>query len=409
MSFLLILWDNMQSAFKMMMSSKLRSILSMLGMVFGVATLITTISIGEGTRYQVIKAIESMGSNLVVISPKIEFERIREEGYFPLTMNDLNPIGEAVENIEFIAPEVSAVKDVSFYDKMEHVLISGTTPQFKEIRDYELSKGRFLLDHDVETNKKVCVLGSGTAKKLFGNNIPLDTNIQIGTDSYRVIGIMKEKGRGFGVDFDNRIIVPLTTLQQQIGRENVINRIIIKVQESANTKNVVAQIINILKGIRKGREDYEVWDQEELLEKKKRMTQVFKIALGSIAIISLIIGGIGIMNVLLISVTERVKEIGLRKALGATTFDLILQFIFESLLLSASGGILGIILGSLLGDYVAQALTKFLPEEGTWMSIVSWDSIVISFCFSVLVGFFFGLYPAIKASALDPCEALTYE
>ncbi|MFC1668365.1 ABC transporter permease [Chlamydiota bacterium] len=408
MKLLLIVWDNFWTAFTMMMSNKLRSVLSVLGMVFGVATLITTISIGEGTRFQVLKAIESMGSNLIVISPNVEFERVKQEGYFPLTSDDVIPL-ENIPEIEYLAPETNAVLNTSYNDNETHVLITGTTPPFKEIRDYYVARGRFIVDYDIETKAKVCVLGAGTKKTLFKEKQAVGKTIQLGTDSYYVIGAMKEKGRAFNMDFDNRIVVPVTSLQEQMGRSKLINRIIIKVKESYEIRSAVLEIKNVLREIRKGREDYEVWDQEELLKKKKRMAQVFKIALGSIAIISLVIGGIGIMNVLLISVTERIKEVGLRKALGATVYDIILQFIFESLLLSAAGGIIGITIGSLLGDYVAQALTKFIPEEGTWLSIVSFESIIISFCFSVLVGFIFGIYPAIKASSLDPCEALTYE
>jgi putative ABC transport system permease protein len=214
---------------------------------------------------------------------------------------------------------------------------------------------------------------------------------------------LEKKGKALGNDFDKQIFMPISTLQEIQGRLGEVQGVWIRAQNSQLTKEVMSQAKNLF-----ARNDLEIWDQEELLSKKDRISNVFKWALGTIALVSLLIGGIGIMNVLLVSVAERVKEIGIRKAVGASALDIIFQFIFESFLLTAIGAFLGVILGVGVGDYVIWVLNALIPSSGKWEAVFSWSSVGIALHFTFWVGFLFGIYPAWKAARLDPCEALTY-
>ena len=410
MKLTLLLTYAFEVAVYMIRANKLRSFLSVLGMIFGVATLIVTLSIGEGTRRQILKTIEAMGSNLVIVTPKVQGGGGSSSGSFTmLGKAELSSLKNSLEEVEAIAPIINGAFTVTSGSTEKVFYVEGTTGYYALVRDLVQEKGRFITAADVDDSSRICVLGKKIADTFFKNADPAGKTVSIEGASFVVTGVLKEKGRALGIDFDRTLFIPISTMQEMIGRQGQIARIYLKAESSEKTGPLVQGVKNILRVLLKGRGGFEVWDQEALLKEKNRMTQIFKAALGSIAMISLLIGGIGIMNVLLISVTERVREVGLRKAIGASPLDIMFQFVCESVLLSVIGGLAGVLLGIFLGDIAAGMLIRFLPEGGQWQSVISVNSVLVSVLFSVGVGLVFGMYPAVKAAKLDPCEALTYQ
>ncbi len=386
----------------MLSSHKLRSLLSVIGIVFGILTLLVTLAIGEGTRQKILKTIEAMGANLISITP----QSMSEEGQWvqnrPLTLQDIRCL-EQLQGIVAYAPFLGSAFMMKVGSTEKVITLEGVTSSFALVRDLNLQSGRFLVEEDISNHAKVIVLGWQLAQELFPNQNPLGQTCHLWDSNFQIVGVLAQKGRIWGVDFDREIFLPITTLQEMQGQSGEIHGVWIRSTASNLVKNVIRQTQDLFKNRK-----LEIWDQEELLIKKNRITYAFKWALGSIAMISLMIGGIGIMNVLLVSVSERVKEIGVRKAVGATAWDILFQFVFESFFLTFIGALLGIVLGILISGSITMILNHFLPMADRWEAILSWEAIAVALHFTFWVGLFFGLYPAWKASRLDPCEALAY-
>lgn len=398
----IVLHDNLRVSLQMIISHKLRFFLSVLGIVFGIFTLLVTLAIGEGTRQKILRTIEAMGANLVYVSPQIVLQADQRLDYTPLTIQECQRLDQ-LRSASAYSPILNTAVSLSVNRSDKVITIEGVTSSYQMVRELTMDEGRFLADEDIARNARVAVIGFDLAQQLFPNQNALNEVLHLWDSSFKIVGVLGRKGKTMGVDFDQQIMLPLSTLQEILGKSGELQGIWIRASNSDLTKEVALETQKIL-----ARRDLEIWDQEALLAKKNRITQALKWALGSIASVSLLIGGIGIMNVLLVSVFERVKEIGIRKAVGATSWDILFQFIFESLLLTLIGGSLGILLGIGAGDYVAWALNTFIPSQDKWEAVLSWNAIGVVLHFTFWVGLIFGLYPAWKASRLDPCEALAY-
>jgi putative ABC transport system permease protein len=402
--------ESMATGFKNLFANKLRSALSMLGVILGVGTLVATMSIGEGTKQQILHTIEALGSNLITID--MEFTKIRERVQTPgITIQDVALLEEHSPFIELIAPLKTEFKTVSLGGKKLPTIIQGTDPDYEEIFNFYVERGRFITLKDIEESEKVCVVGADVAEKFETDDL-LGETIQIENAPFLVVGVMERLGKSKRRTYepDASIIMPISGAREISENPNTVNKIIIKAVSPDLVEKASDQIDALLTHFHNGHKDFKIWTQEEILSNRRKYVEVFKMALGSIAIVSLIIGGIGIMNILLASVNERIREIGIRKALGANPLHIMLQFLSESFILTISGGIIGVIIGMVMGSRIAPLLTEYLPQQSyEWKAITSTEIVVLAFVFAIVTGFIFGLYPAIKASRLDPSEALTYE
>jgi len=394
-------------------ANKLRSGLTMLGIIIGVASVIAMVSIGEGAKQAITKRIESMGSNLLMVRPMREEEdkKTSDSGTSPgLTNEDGLAILKECPSIKNVACEVTLKGQTKYQDKDWDTSITGTTPFYEEVKNFYVEEGRFISPQDVDEWKKVCVLGKTVVKELFKEESPIGKTIKIRNERFVCIGVMEGKGQTGWRDEDDVVFIPSTTAQKRFTGDTKVTGLLVQSKSSggAEAESAILEIEAVLVKRHKGVSDFEVRSQQEILDTMQQVTQSFKLLLGGIAAISLLVGGIGIMNIMLVSVTERTREIGLRKSIGAKRRDILVQFLIESVVISMAGGIIGIISGVGLGIGIGKLMSKAMPG-GTWASVVSLSSIIVSFFFAAGIGIFFGMYPANKASKLDPVEALRYE
>ena len=389
--------ETFKTAIVALNSNKVRSALTMLGVIIGVAAVILLISIGKGIQNYITDQFEALGSNLLFVSPgKASFGRDPADSYArnKLEEKHIKLIeNQAPDAYELISPNVQSGQTVKYKTKNFYSSVSGVNAEAKDIFNYEIDNGRFFNKADVKSSAKVAVLGKEVVKALFPNMNPVGQRIKVGDDNYEVIGTYKEKGR----NFDELVIVPYTSAQDSFGVKNLANIVLkVKNEEEINKSMKLVQKA-LLRDLKE--DDFSVLSQKDILSTIQSVLQMLTLGLGAIAGISLIVGGIGIMNIMLVSVTERTREIGLRKAVGATPSNITSQFLIESTLLSVGGGVIGIIIGWLL----SLAGRSFIRTE------VPWWAILLAFSFSAMVGIIFGTYPAVKAGRKDPIEALRYE
>jgi len=403
---------------------RLRSVLTVLGIVFGVCSVIAMLAIGEGASYEAQEQIKRLGSqNIILRSVKppqderasAETTRMIEYG---LTYDDAERIATTVPAVEVVVPVRIIREDARHRTRRLDVRLKGTVPWYDEVAKLEIEPGgRFIRSTDMHNRLSVCVLGSAVARTLFPNHDPIGEYVTVGAEYYRVVGVVAERGRGSrddpASDTSRDIYVPLTTMQERYGEivqrqisgsmemERVeLHQVSVRVKDTAYVEKTAAIIRQLLERYHR-KQDFEVVVPLELLRQAERTKRIFNIVLGSIAAISLVVGGIGIMNIMLASVTERTREIGIRRALGAKRRDIVSQFLTETILLSGSGGILGLILG-----VVIPVLVRVFSGMPT--IITAW-SLVLAFAISVAVGIVFGIYPAYRAAHMDPIEALRHE
>ncbi|OIN97406.1 hypothetical protein AUJ66_03385 [Candidatus Desantisbacteria bacterium CG1_02_38_46] len=389
------------SAIEALRANKVRTALTILGVLIGVGAIILLVSIGQGVKEEVSGEIKGLGSNLIFVMPGSGGKGAHRgpPGMFgnKITYNDILAI-KARSNINLkVLPLMFTSLVVKHGNKSRQSMIYGTTEIYPEILNQKVEEGRFFNASQVNSQRKVCVIGKTVASDLFVSKNALGNRLSIGGQKFLIIGILESKGKTMGQDQDDLAIVPITTAQSFFGKTSIDRTAIQAPSEDRveETKRIVKRIL--LR--RLSEEDFEISDQKDILEMLQKITGILSVALGGIAGISLLVGGIGIMNIMLVTVTERTREIGIRKAVGAKEGDILVQFLIESVMLSASGGVAGIGLG--YGG--AFLLKRFLPT-----AITPW-SIFLAFGFSVFVGVFFGVYPASKAAKLDPIEALRYE
>lgn len=399
-------------AFRSLKVNKMRSALTSLGMIIGVGAVIMMLAIGSGASKQISDQVASMGSNLlIVMSGSTSSGGLRMgSGTQPtLTVKDAESIKKEAPSVFDVSPIVSGVGQVIYNNQNWSTQIMGTTPNILDIRNWVLSSGRAFSDEDVKNSTKVCLLGQTVIRNLFGDVDPEGKVIRIKGIPFSVIGVLESKGQSAtGQDQDDTIIIPLTTAQKKLfGSQfpGMVRVIMVKAKDSDSLYSAEDEISMILKERhhigQKQENDFSVRNLTQSMEMAKQSSNVMGILLGAIASVSLLVGGIGIMNIMLVSVTERTKEIGIRMAIGAKTWDIRLQFLIEAFILSVLGGIIGIILG-ILGATLLSSIAE-------WPTMISSFSVIVSFGFSGLVGIFFGFYPAYKASLLKPIDALRFE
>jgi putative ABC transport system permease protein len=389
-----------------------RSILTMLGIIIGVAAVIIMIAISAGTEATITEQITSLGSNLVFVQSSFTRGGPGQAPSGGLVFDDAAAIQENVSGVTSVVVEQFSSETVKAGDiTLEDVELLGTTTGFPSVRDMDIADGRYFNDQDVERKSKVAVLGFSVAEELFGENDPIGQTITVGSTKLAVIGVFAERGLVGNTDFDSRVYIPITVVFQkftfnQFARfmGDSIRLVYVEVDPDANLDNIITQIQLLLvkrHGVTLDTADFSITTQQDIISTQESTTSAFRSLLAWVAGVSLIVGGIGIMNIMLVSVTERTREIGIRQSVGATPDDIRLQFLTEALLLSIFGGLIGMLVG-IGGAYIFGAVSDM-------RTVVVPSSILLAFGSAATVGAFFGYYPANKAAQLDPIEALRYE
>ena len=399
-------------ALRALTRNKMRSFLTALGIIIGVGAVIAMVSIGEGAKKGIEDRFNSMGTNLLFVSPgSRNFRGLHSGfgGFQSLTPEDAQAIQTQCDAVKYTSPSVSTRAQVVYGNKNWNTSIQGTGARYPEVRNWEIAEGTYFDEGQVKAGAKVCVLGSEVKKSLFEGEDAVGQVIRVKKIPFKVLGVLKSKGESGGwFNRDDMIAVPYTAVMKRLMGVDYISSVDIQAVSSSRTAEAQKQIEELLRVRHKiapgADDDFQVRNMSEIAEGAAQSTQIMTILLGSIASISLLVGGIGIMNIMLVSVTERIREIGIRMAVGAQEKDILLQFLTEAVVLSVMGGLLGILFG--IG---ASKLLKYISIFSQWKTIVSPQAVILAFLFSASVGIFFGFYPARKASRLDPIEALRYE
>ena len=396
---------------------KLRSFLTMLGIIIGVASVITLMSIGKGSTAEILSNIESMGANLITISGGARFSSVGPGGARgagggsqTLTMEDAEAVSQQVSYIAAVAPVSSSNLQLVVGSENANSQVTGTTPDYASVANLKLAAGAFFSEQEYERGAKVAVLGSDVAEALFGSANPVGQKMRMGTIIVTVTGVLESKGTGFNSP-DNAVIIPLSALQQTVALtrtaqgDKVVSSIYVTISDETQSDYVTEQVTSLLRSRHRlaasDEDDFSISSMEEIASSLQETSATLTLLLGAIAAISLLVGGIGVMNIMLVSVLERTREIGIRKALGAREQDIWIQFLLEATLLSFAGGIIGAIIG--LG------VSMIINHVGTMATLVTPDIVILAVSVAVGIGLFFGFYPAWNASRLNPIEALRSE
>jgi len=399
-------WTTVKLALRSLLANKLRSFLAMLGIIIGVGAVISMLALGAGAKKQVMDRVTAMGTNLLVIRPGSPNRGgIRSGSRENLKLPDAQAILAEVDGIEAATPLVMGRVQAKYYNRNTNTSLTGAASTYPSIRGFEIDKGRIFTSVEEERSQRVAVLGATTATDLFDTQNPLGETIKVKGVNFQVIGVFKAKGDQGWFNPDDMIVIPYTTAMKQILGQDFLSEIDLKGREGANLENIqtaAAQLLRKRHRIRsEAEDDFNIRNQAEILETASSVSRTFTYLLGGIASISLIVGGIGIMNIMLVTVTERTREIGVRKAIGARDRDILRQFLLESILISGLGGLLGI--GAGVGG--AKAFARF----STFATLIEAPSVLLALVVAASVGIFFGYYPARRAARLDPIDALRYE
>jgi putative ABC transport system permease protein len=406
--------DAFLDALRSLKSNTMRSVLTTLGIIIGVGAVIIMVSIGNGAKDQINEMIDKLGANIMMVMPGRSFGRgvSGGAGSLPtLSEDDAWAIQNEISTVKLVAPYVRGSAQLISGNLNWSTTVQGVTNEFFGVREWDLSKGRLFDPEEIKGSAKVVILGETVAENLFPNQDPLGQNLRINRVPFTVIGVLEPKGQaGPGGDQDDTVIIPLTTAKRRVlgGRQlagNLVGGIYVKAKSAEVVTETEERVTALLRQrhriVPNKDDDFRVRNMAEFMNARADSSKAMSLLLLAVASISLIVGGIGIMNIMLVSVTERTREIGLRMAVGATGGNIMSQFLIESIVLSLIGGILGVILG--VGGSFA------MSTYSQWRTIIDPQSILLAFSFSAAVGIFFGFYPAHKASLLDPIEALRHE
>lgn len=392
-----------------LMRNKFRSFLTMLGIIIGVASVIAMLAIGQGSKQSIQSQMSSMGSNLVFVMPG-SMQRggvmMGNSINIKLRMEDLEAVKQQCDALSAVSPEVRTSGQVVFGNLNWPSTIYGANTSYLEIKKYEIKSGRNFTEREITSLAKVCLIGQTVVEKLLGKTDPIGQTIRIKNIPMKIVGVLSEKGENsFGQDQDDLLIAPYTTVQRRFLSIDYIQGIFTSAISEARTSEAIDQITNVLRKQHKitkpEDDDFRVMSQAELVKTFSSISDILTALLGAISGISLLVGGIGIMNIMYVSVTERTREIGLRMSIGGKGNDILMQFLIESIMLSVSGGVIGI----LLGYGASLAITSAMG----WPVVITTRSVVLAFAVCSAIGVFFGWYPAKKAASLNPIDALRYE
>jgi putative ABC transport system permease protein len=402
----MLIWDLFKISLRSLRANMLRTFLTMLGIIIGVASVISMISLGEGARRQTLSTIAKFGTNIITVKPGEKKNRHVSTGKVEtLMLKDAYAIRDHVGNINGVAAQVYRSGQLKHGNKNSNSTVRGTSADYVWISNFQMDEGRFFTEEEVRSARKICVLGATVVKNIFDSENPVGKTLKVDGDNYLVIGTTVAKGALTWFDPDDQIFIPVTTAQKRLFGLKYVQSIDIQVTNMNDIETIKQDIETLLRrlhNLRQGQKsDFYVQNSAEWLNSWGKAAETFQFLLGGIAAISLLVGGIGIMNIMLVSVTERTREIGIRIAIGAKKREIRKQFLIESVLISFLGGSIGIGLGVL----ISRAASKM----GGLDTVVSLQSVLLAFGFSVGIGIFFGLYPATKASNLNPIDALRYE
>lgn len=389
-------------------ANKLRSLLTMLGIIIGVGAVITMIGLGEGAQRSVQERLESMGSNLLTVNPGAARgggRAVMTGGTARLYVSDADAISERAQYVEAVIPEMSRNLQVQYHNRNWNANVVGTTSHYPDVRNHPPVDGRFFTDSENRAAAKVAVLGSAIATELYGRSSAVGETIRIAGQRFQVIGILEEKGTGGWRNPDEQVFIPLMTAQRRLLGRDYLSSITIQVSSQEYMEIATIDVERVLRREHRLRpdqdNDFRIRNQADLISTFQDTQRTFSFLLAGIAGVSLIVGGIGIMNIMIVSVTERTREIGIRKAVGARRRDVLMQFLLEAIMLSIIGGIIGIGAGMLASDLLARF--------AGWNTIIIIEAVILSFSFAAAIGIFFGIYPAQKAAKQNVIESLRYE
>jgi putative ABC transport system permease protein len=393
-------------ALKSLLANKLRTLLSMLGIIIGVGAVISMLALGAGAQKQVMDSVTALGTDLLIVRPgQAGMRGIAMGNQDNLTLEDARQLISKVPGIFQVAPVVSGSVQMKYFNKNVRTNLTGTAITYFPIRNFEVAQGRSFTEREVNGRARVAVLGPMTAENLFGTEDPLEKTIKVKGLNFTVVGVLKSKGDQGWFNPDDQAIIPYTTAMKSVLGLEYLREIDIQMKPGVDIDGVIAEATQVLRQTHRLQpgvpDSFNIRNQAEFLETASSFSRVFTILLGSIASISLLVGGIGIMNIMLVTVTERTREIGVRKAIGAKDRDILLQFLLEALLLSGTGGLIGVLFG-LVTAMAIDALSDF-------PIIIQGGSILLALSFAVSVGVFFGYYPAHRAAGLNPIDALRHE
>ena len=395
-------------AWASLIANKLRSLLTMLGIIIGVAAVIALVSIGNGVKQDIEDSISSLGSNLLVVlpgAPRTPGARSSQGSMKSLKISDYEAIAK-LEGVKAASPMTNGSYVVIYQNKNWTTSVAGVNSNFQDVNNWTMTSGRFFSDKNVQNRERVAVVGQTVVKNLFTDEDPVGKEIRVKNIPFRVIGVLKSKGNGtMGNDQDDTVLIPYTTSMERVEGIDYLRRVYVVAKDDGGIDRLQADIENLLRVRHNIKDtnldDFNIQNMKSIMETVAQTTGTFTLFLGAVAAISLVVGGIGIMNIMLVSVTERTREIGVRKALGATYSVIVTQFLIEAIVISLMGGFIGIAFGI--------GASKVIGMVSGMSTVVSVPTIIMSFAFSMAIGLIFGIYPARKAAKLNPIDALHYE
>jgi putative ABC transport system permease protein len=402
----MLFWTIVKVGLKSLWANKLRSFLAMLGIIIGVGAVVSMLSLVAGASSQVLNRISAMGTNLLVVRPGQSGSRgVISGSVQTLTLADSESIVKEVAGIHSVAPSVSRAAQVKYFNRNTRITVLGTAVTYLAIRDFQVEQGRSFTEAECDRMARVAVLGPVTAENLFAGAEALGQSIKINGINFHVVGVLKAKGDQGFFNPDDQVMVPHSTSMKQIFGVDYLGEIDIQAADGADLDTVAADITTLLRKRHRlqaeDADDFRIQNQADILRMASEITATFTLLLGGIAGISLLVGGIGIMNIMLVTVTERTREIGIRKAIGAKERSILLQFLLEAVVICGLGGVIGVVLGVVGAEIIRRTTTI--------QAVVTSNSVLLAISFAALVGIFFGWYPARRAARLDPVEALRYE